>query len=80
MAPIVDGLEKLYGEYVNFVVVDIDDNENLVLMEALGYSPRVRPGLYLLSPDGAVEAVWIGTVEGSVLQKEIVASILKYQN
>ena len=81
MAPTVRGLEQLYGEQVNFVVLDIDKtsaDQYGPFMDALGYNSRIRPGLYLLDPDGNVIQVWAGYVDGTVLQQAIVNAIVNY--
>jgi hypothetical protein len=79
MAPIVDGLEVLYGDFVNFSVIDIDDPANEDFMEALGYSPRIRPGMYIIAPDGTTQTLWIGVVEGRLIQEELVKIINNFQ-
>jgi len=81
MAPVVDGLEQLYGDVVNFVVLDIDldgPDQNGPFMEALNYSPRIRPGIYILDPDGNVIEFWFGVVDGKVIQQVLVDAIHQY--
>ena len=60
MAPIVHGLEELYGAQINFVYLDIDDPATRDFKNQLGY--RVQPEYYLLGPDGDVRAQWFGFV------------------
>ncbi len=81
MAPVVHGLEELYGEQANFIVADIDkdgSNENGPIMEALNYSPRIRPGIYILDPEGNVIEFWFGVVDGKVIQQVLVDAIWKF--
>lgn len=60
MAPIVHGLEDLYGDRINFVYLDIDDPETNEFKRAFGY--RYQPEFYLVSPDGEVLNAWFGFV------------------
>lgn len=78
MAPVVHGLEALYGDVVNFVVLDVDldgPDQNGPFMEALDYNPRIRPGIYVLDPDGSVIAFWFGVVDGKEIQQVLVDAI-----
>jgi hypothetical protein len=82
MAPIVHGLRELYGEYANIVTLDLDrngPNEYGPFIEALGYDPRYRPGLYILAPDGRVLHQWLGPVDARTLQTALVTAIVEYQ-
>jgi len=81
MASVVYGLEELYGDAVNFVVLDVDldgPDQNGPFMEALDYNPRIRPGIYVLDPDGNVIAFWFGVVDGKVIQQVLVDAIQQY--
>jgi hypothetical protein len=81
MAPVVHGLEALYGDEINFVVLDIDrtgEDEYGPFLVALNYSPRVRPGIFILDPDGNVIDFWLGYVDGKVVQQVLVDSIAAY--
>jgi hypothetical protein len=81
MAPVVHGLEQLYAEEVNFVVLDIDKTENDEygpFVDALGYSPRIRPGIFILDPTGNVIQFWLGAVDGKIIQQVIVDALATY--
>lgn len=81
MAPVVHGLEALYGDVANFVVLDIDKDgpdQNGPFMEALNYSPRIRPGIYILDPEGNVIEFWFGVVDGKAIQQVLVDAIWKF--
>ncbi len=81
MAPVVHGLEQLYGEEVNFVVLDIDktgNHEYGPFITALGYSPRIRPGIFILNPDGEVIQFWLGAVDGKIIQQVLVDTLATY--
>ena len=81
MAPIVHGLEMLYGDQINFVVLDMDktgNDEYGQFIQILEYNPRIRPGFYVLDPDGNV--IWhkFGPVNGRELQEILVEAIEQY--
>ena len=78
MAPIVHGLEELYKDQINFVVLDLDktgDDQYGPFLKALEYNPRIRPGIYILDPDGNLIQEWLGPVDGKVLQRVLVDAI-----
>lgn len=82
MAPIVHGLDELYGDYANIITLDMDRNGPDAygpFIDALDYDPRFRPGLYILAPDGAVLNRWLGPVDARTLQQALVTAILQYQ-
>ncbi|MBI3158594.1 MAG: hypothetical protein HYZ26_03215 [Chloroflexi bacterium] len=82
MAPIVHGLRELYGDYATIVTLDLDrngPNEYGPFIDALGYDPRYRPGLYILGPDGTVLNQWLGPVDARTLQVALVTAILDNQ-
>ncbi len=82
MAPIVHGLEELYEDQVNFVILDLDktgDNQYGPFIKALGYNPGQRPGIYILDPDGNLIQGWLGPVDGKELQQVLVDAIAKYE-
>ncbi len=75
------GLEQLFGEEVNFVVLDIDktgNHEYGPFIAALGYSPRIRPGIFILNPDGEVIQFWLGAVDGKIIQQVLVDALATY--
>ena len=60
MAPVVHGLEKKWGEQVNFVFLDIADKRTKTIKRALGYS--YYPQFFLLDGEGTILNQWIGLV------------------
>jgi hypothetical protein len=81
MAPIVHGLEMLYGDQINFVVLDMDktgNDEYGQFIQILEYNPRIRPGFYILDPDGNVIWYKFGPVNGRELQEILVEAIEQY--
>jgi hypothetical protein len=72
MAPVVHGLEDKYGEYLNFVYIDIDDPASQALQEELGYSNRWRPFIFFVNSQGQVVGdSFIGSQEGAVLEAAV---------
>lgn len=63
---IVNGLEKIYGERIDFVRANILFPENRPLMEQYGFS--ATPEFYLVDPQGKIIGFWNDQVEGEVLQ------------
>lgn len=61
------GLESTWSDQITFVYLDIDDPRTASFKSALGYV--YQPHLFLLDPDGAILAQWVGYVEGSVLEE-----------
>ena len=81
MAPVVHGLEQLYADQINFVVLDIDktgNDEYGPFINALGYSPRVRPGIFILDQNGNVIQFWLGPVDGKIIQQVLVDALATY--
>jgi thiol-disulfide isomerase/thioredoxin len=73
MAPTVHGLENIYGEQVNFVYLDRDDQATLPLQEQLGYI--YQPHFFLLDGQGEILGQWRGYVDGDLLQQALVEAI-----
>lgn len=63
------GLEKKWGDQVNFVYLDIDDNETEPFKRQLGYS--YQPHFFLLDGEGQVIGQWVGFVQGEELQRAL---------
>ncbi len=82
MMPAVRGLEELYGEWVNFATVDVGDDSSRSLyseiINALEYNWRVRPGIYVLDPEGNILGAWAGPVDGVLIQEVIVAALAEF--
>lgn len=81
MAPVLEGLEILYGEEATFVMIDIDldgDDAYGPFIDELNYDPRFRPGIYILAPDGAVLHSWFGPVDGHIIQEALVSAMAQY--
>jgi hypothetical protein len=69
MAPVVHGLEDKYGQYLNFVYIDIDNPDSQPLQEQLGYSTRWRPFIFFVNENGEmVGDAFIGYQDGAVLE------------
>jgi hypothetical protein len=69
----VHGLEAEYGEQINFVYLDIDDQANGPFKQQLGY--RYQPHLFLIDGAGTVLQQWVGQVAGDQLEAAILSSI-----
>ncbi len=79
MAPIVHGLDELYGDYATIITLDIDRSDIRPFIDALGYDPRFRPGLFILAPDGTVLNRWLGPVDARTIQQALVTAIVDNQ-
>jgi hypothetical protein len=64
---IVNGLEKIYGERIDFVRANILFPENRPLMEQ--YSFSTTPEFYLVGPQGKIIGFWNDLVAGEVLRR-----------
>lgn len=81
MAPVVHGLEQLYKDQANFVVLDMDrtgNDEYGPFLTALNYDPRFRPGIYILDPEGNIIERWLGPVDGVIIQQVLVDALAQY--
>lgn len=67
MAPILNGLEDLYGEKINFVFLDIDDPAN-GLYKILMDGNQLPPIFFLVNGDGEIINSWTGYVDQAVLE------------
>jgi hypothetical protein len=66
MAPIVHGLERQYGERVDFVYLDVAVPKNADAKVRLGF--RATPHFILLTADGRRLGEWQGVIDGKVLE------------
>lgn len=57
----VHGLEREYGEQIEFVYLDIDDPSTDAAKEKYGY--RVQPHFFLVDANGEVVQEWLGPVQ-----------------
>lgn len=64
--PILEELEKKYGDKVEFKVVDVDENQEL----ASKYGIHAVPTL-IIQKDGAEVKRFMGVTQGSVLASEL---------
>ena len=64
---IVNGLEKIYGERIQFVRANILMSENRPLMKQYGFS--ATPEFYLVDPQGKIIGFWNAEIEGAVLRR-----------
>jgi hypothetical protein len=65
MAPIVHGLEREWGQQVDFLYLDIADTGNTAIKARFGF--RATPHFFLLAPDGSVQRSWQGLVDSDTL-------------
>ncbi len=70
MAPIVHGLEDKYKGQINFVYLDIDDDNTQKFKDALEY--YYQPHLFLLDAEGNILQQWIGYVQPAELEAALV--------
>jgi thiol-disulfide isomerase/thioredoxin len=68
--PILKGLEKEWGEKVNFVFLNVDDPLNSENLNKLSRF-NVVPQLMLLDGDGKIVKEWVGSVPSETIQKEL---------
>ncbi len=68
MKPIVDKLEKAYGNRVNFVAVDVDDNGAL----STEFGIESVPTFVFLDSNGNEKERIVGAVSSQALEEEIV--------
>ncbi|HOW14544.1 thioredoxin [Methanosarcina sp.] len=64
--PILEELEKKYGDKVEFKVIDVDENQEL----ASKYGIHAVPTL-IIQKDGAEVKRFMGVTQGSVLASEL---------
>jgi hypothetical protein len=64
---IVNGLEKIYGDQIDFVRANILFPENRPLMEQYGFS--TTPEFYLVDSQGKIIGFWNDEVEGAALRR-----------
>lgn len=69
MAPAVHGLEKIYGDRVNFVYLDRDKDSTAAIRNQLGYV--YQPHFFILDGDGNILYQHSGTVPAEELQTQI---------
>ena len=67
MLPIVHGLEREFGERIDFVRVNILIPENKTLMEQ--YSFSTTPEFYLVDPQGEIIGFWGDAFEEAELRQ-----------
>ena len=65
MKPVVNGLENIYGNQVEFVYLDIDDPSNNEAKEKYGY--RYQPHFFIVNSEDEVQEQWVGYVEQDTL-------------
>lgn len=69
MAPVVHGLEEKWGDQVEFIFLDIDDQATSEFKRQLGY--QYQPHVFLLDAEGNLLQQWIGYADGQQLQAAI---------
>lgn len=70
---IVNGLEKVYGERIDFVRANIHDPKNRDLMEAYGFS--ATPEFYLVDARGKIIKFWNDVVPAAELSQAFEAAL-----
>jgi thioredoxin-like negative regulator of GroEL len=60
MAPVVHGLEAEYSSRMDFVYLDIDNSDNNLFKQTLGF--RYQPHFFLLDEQGKILQQWLGAV------------------
>lgn len=73
MAPVVHGLEQIWGDRINFVYLDIDDKGTRDFKRQLGY--RYQPHFFLLDDQGQVLEQWLGTVPEATFEQAFEAAL-----
>lgn len=73
MKPIVDGLETDYGQQIDFVYLNIDDDATLEARQTYGF--RFQPHFILVNADGEVVEEWLGYTSANVFEESF-ANIL----
>lgn len=71
MAPVVNRLEFIYSNRVNFVYLDIDDARNKEFLRSLGY--KRPPHFFLLDGQGTILRQWMGYVSTEELEAAILS-------
>jgi thioredoxin 1 len=64
--PIIEELEKKYGDKVNFNLIDVDENQQL----AITYGVNIVPTVIIMKYDVEVKR-FFGVTDGSVLEFEL---------
>ena len=67
LQPVVHGLEKEFGDDVQFVYVNIDDPTSASAKEALGY--RFQPHVFLIDENGEIIQQWLGYNSANVYEE-----------
>ncbi|MCB9135270.1 MAG: hypothetical protein H6636_07575 [Anaerolineales bacterium] len=73
MAPIVHGLEDKYKGQMNFVYLDIDDDNTQIFQDALAF--YYQPHILLLDGEGNVIQQWIGYVRQDELEAALISAL-----
>jgi thioredoxin-related protein len=73
MAPIVHGLEDKYKSQMNFVYLDVDDENTQVFQETLQF--YYQPHVFLLDAEGNIIQQWIGYVQQAELEAALVSAL-----
>ena len=68
-APTMKKIETVYGNRVNFILVNADQGEAWPLIERFGVD--AIPHMAMISSSGSVETALIGEVPGSILKQDI---------
>jgi hypothetical protein len=66
---VVHGLEQKWGGHLEFVYLDIDDDQTTPFKQQLGY--RYQPHIFLVDGQGNIVQQWIGGVSGETIQASL---------
>ncbi len=67
------GLEADYGDRMNFVYLDIDDEANAQFKQALEF--RYQPQIFILDANGNILAQFVGYVSAETLKDAILTAL-----
>lgn len=63
------GLNDKWGDQIEFIYLDIDDQQTTPFKRQLGY--QYQPHIFLLNPNGEVVQQFVGYQDGQTLQAAI---------
>jgi hypothetical protein len=78
MGPALNDLNARYGRQMNFIFLDIDDDETRPFQRELGWripQSGIQPNLFLLDEEGEVLKQWYQAVEKEELEQYILAAL-----
>ena len=73
MAPIVHGLEAEFAGKINFVYLDVEEQDNEQFLNELGF--RYHPHFLLLDGQGNIIQQWLGAVQEEQFREAFSAAL-----